>query len=165
MIQAAQALLDRVLTYPDLLEDEHQAEPTQQRLPHISLKEANLAAMKLAKKDPNFVNLTAREWAKRISEDTGMSCSPGTVHKTAFWAATMARTKRGRSEGAKPKAVGLTDKVKQTVGKNDEALMAAQGETSSTDDALRKLIQEQSDDFEDSPLDPNGKPVKYRKRM
>ena len=65
-----------------------------------SVDEANKIAKKLTKKDPSFVHGGAREWARRIREATGKTCSVSTVYKTALWKTTMQE-----SGAAEPKEV------------------------------------------------------------
>jgi hypothetical protein len=121
------------------------------------VNEANDVAMRLAKKDSSFLAGGAREWARRIREETGKSCSLATVRKTLFWRKTMERTGRGRSKGGKPNVVGLTSDLEAATGEGDKH------------EILERLVAEQKSDFEPSPLDPdpNERPrrVRHHKRL
>ena len=91
-------------------------------------KEANIAARKYLKEHPKA---TARELVK------GIGCSIGLVSQLPAWKAVQEQRKKGRQ----PKAgvVSLTKKLEQTAGAEDES--------------LNKLINEQAEDAEPSPLD------------
>jgi len=122
----------------------------------ITVEEANQTAMRLAKKDLSFVNGGVREWAKRVREASGKTCSTATIHGTALWQKTMEARGRGRRKGGKAKAVSFTDSLEAVVGNGDPH------------EVLNRLTAEQGADFEPSPLepDPPGKPrrVRCRKR-
>jgi hypothetical protein len=78
---------------------------------HMTVEEANQIAMQLAKKDRSFVHATAEEWARKISEASGTTCSPSTVHKTALWKATTQKTGYGRTKDGSPGTVTFTKKL------------------------------------------------------
>lgn len=85
-----------------------------------TVPKANAAAMKLARKDPNFVAGGARDWAADIENATGKKCTTKIVLQTPFWIATMEETGRGRTRGKTPKAVALTGKLESVIGKGDK---------------------------------------------
>ncbi len=112
--------------------------------------------MELAKKDPEFVNGGAWEWAAAIRKVTGKTCSISTVRATRLWQKTMAVTGRGRSKGKTPKAVALTDNMESVVGEGERQ------------EVLQGLIAQQEADYEPSPLDDNPpathqKPKQYKR--
>jgi hypothetical protein len=115
---------------------------------HLTVAEANQVAMELAEKDHAFVNATAEEWARKISEATGTTCSPSTVHKTALWKATMQKTGRGRTKGGSSRAVTFTKKL-EAVTRDD-----------AQQQALDILIAEEEADYEPSSAedDPPDRP-------
>ena len=125
--------------------EEKQAEKTNQKS-RMTAEEANEKAKQLAKKDPSFVNKKQREWAEAIG------CSDGLINKLPLWQKTMEKTGRGRKErGTKPKKVSLTKAIEETVGEGEKH------------EQLSRLIAEQEQDYEPSPLDPKGRnPINQR---
>jgi hypothetical protein len=119
---------------------------------NVSPEEANNAALRLAEKNPDFLKLVIREWATKIAETTGKSCSPKIVGQTALWIKTMQHTGRGRSKGSKPKVVSMTPALEAILGDKEP-----QG-------TLEKLIAEQEADDEPSPLEPDSPDYQERKR-
>ena len=120
----------------------------------MTADEANQVAMELAEKDHAFVNATAEEWARKISEATGTTCSPSTVHKTALWKTTMQKTGRGRTKGGSFRTVTLTKKL-EAVTRDD-----------AQQQALDILIAEQEADSEPSSAedDPPDRPQRVHFR-
>jgi len=118
----------------------------------ITVDEANAAAMKLAKQDATFVSGTIRQWAARIKEAAGKTCSLPTVKATPLWQETMKRTGRGRAKGGRPKVVSLTSDLEAAIGDGDKH------------EVLNRLIAEHKADFEPSPVksDPAEKPTRVR---
>lgn len=82
----------------------------------ISVLQADATARVLAAENAAFTDLTAREWAEKIREVTGKTCSLPTITSTSLWKETMAKTGRGRSKGKTPRAVGLTEKAESVIG-------------------------------------------------
>jgi hypothetical protein len=115
---------------------------------HLTVAKANQVATELTEKDHAFVNGTAEEWARKISEATGTTCSPSTVHKTTLWKRTMQQSRRGRTKGGSSRTVTFTKKL-EAVTRDD-----AQQE------ALDILIAEQEADSEPSSAedDPRDRP-------
>jgi hypothetical protein len=103
--------------------------------------------------------VTARELADYLkSQNPAGTCSTSTVRGLPAWRAYQDELERSGQKGRKnkPRAVAFTDKVEATTGERDRE--------------LDRLIQEQRDHMEPSPLedDPPGaapRKVKERKRV
>jgi hypothetical protein len=122
----------------------------QGKRPSCTRDEANAAAMKLAKADPQFVNGSVRKWAAAVRKATGTTCSTATVKLTRLWIRTMEISGRGRTKGKTPKAVALTGKVESVIGKGDKHQV------------LKDLIAEQTADDDDRP-GTRRKPKQYKR--
>jgi len=122
----------------------------QAKRPSCTVDEANAAAMKLAKADPQFVNGSVRKWAAAVRKATGTTCSTATVKLTRLWIRTMEISGRGRTKGKTPKAVALTGKVESVIGKGDKHQV------------LKDLIAEQTADDDDRP-GTRRKPKQYKR--
>jgi hypothetical protein len=112
-----------------------------ERLPRISMAEANIKARE---------HLNKHRDAKVRDIANGIGCSVGLVAQLSAWKAVQSERQKGRKPKA-PGAVGLTDAVIANTGKKDAT--------------LQRLIGEQQDDYEPSPLDPAGRSVRYRKSV
>ena len=65
----------------------------------ITVDEANVVAMKLAKQNVAFVHRGVRDWAASIRKATSKTCSIATVKATRLWQETMKATGRRTNEG------------------------------------------------------------------
>lgn len=114
-------------------------EPTPKAKPGITLEEANIR-VRDAIKNPKCRSL------RTLAEAVG--CSTGLVGNTAAWKAYRAELKRGKVPS--PKVVSFTSQVEADIGKDDAE--------------LKRLIDDQSDDDEGSPLDPTSRKQPRRRK-
>jgi hypothetical protein len=104
----------------------------------MSLEEANDKALELARKDPNFVHGSKREW------EAGIGCGLTLIGNLPLWKQTMRISGRGKKDKSPaPQAVSFTEGMEATIGQDDQA------------EQLARLTEEQTANLEPSPLDPD----------
>lgn len=105
--------------------------PDETKRPRISVKEANIRAREIYKKDSDW-HIKARDLAEKIP------CSVGLIPKLPIWKAVQEKLEQERiKKGRKAKKVGLTNKILTITG------------TGKKDQVLNKLILEQEADTQE----------------
>lgn len=125
------------------------------RVKRMSLQEARRRAADLIRSEPDLARKpTQRGWASRIG------CHPALVKKIPLFQSCVSAAERQDSPpGRHRKAVGLTEKLQQSIGIDDEV----EEINDRLDDELQRLISEQNADEEPSPLDDRRQEVRARK--
>jgi hypothetical protein len=102
---------------------------TQGKRKRMSVAEADLAANRLAAREPTFTKRTVHEWAKAIG------CSPSTVLKTNLWKQTAELRGRHRAKRPRPGVFGMTAHV--------EANLAGRCQEDPAEKTFDDLVEEQ----------------------
>lgn len=98
----------------------------------VSQEDADNLARKIARSERSFRSGSQREWSKRLK------IAAGRVGKLPFWIELHPKSETD-TEAPKPKAVAMTHRLESSLGKDDAE--------------LARLMNEQDDDDEGSPLD------------